>query len=1097
MAPARAQAVVSGSVREAGGAPVAAAVVQATQAASTARVVATADAQGRYRLVLPAGAYHLKAERVGYFAFSAEVTVENGAELRQDFRLTPRAVELAAVQARMEAPVSRPPAAPTPGGNEEGRLSEFDAWLPVPLGDLEYRAGMHAGVVRLGEGRLSIAGQPGSQTAVTLDGARFGATSLPPDALRATAVITHTYDPSRGQFSGGQIAATTLSGTDLPGGAARARVEGAGAPGGALSRAPGALFEAGGGAGGALVRHRLYAYGALQASVRSTPLVTLGTASGSALRELGVSAGERDRLSALAASAGTRPGLGPAGQTLSRGSALLRLDWRLGARNVAMLRLDGRATHASGVGESPLALAGSGGELTGRSGGAMAQLTSYFGGGRNELRVYGSREWQRFAPYAAGPLAAVRVGGPGADGPEATRTVYFGGSALALPRTHGWQWEASDDVLFSAGPWNGRVKLGALLAMEQATVQGAANPAGTFTFNSLADLEANRPASYVRPLGQPAATLRASSGAVYAAHLLKPRRGVSIIYGVRAEARGYSGAATGGEEPGAAAGAIPGAWGISPRAGFTWEGRAWSLRGGAGEFRGTLTAAILAAEAGAIGPAATRTLVCVGPAAPAPDWAAYAASPSSLPATCAGEAGVFGAAAPSLTRFARGWEAPRTWRGGVGAAWGRPVARLGNVTAGAQATFIRGLAQPLARDAGFAGVAGFALAPEAGRVVFVPPAGVDPATGAVAPGAGRRAGVPGTVREVASGGRGSVAQLSVEAGTLRGADLVHLAYTWTAARDEVGPLAAPGAGSEPLSHAGAGPYRATSDLERRHVVQLSWSRPLRSLPLVLGVAGVLTSGAPYTPRVAGDVDGDGAANDAAFIFDPAAVADPALAAAMRDLLAGAPRGARRCLLRQLGAVAARNSCRTGWSAGVDVQASLWPALGATHPRRFTLTLTASNVLAGADRVLHGGSPRGWGQDPAPDATLLSVRGFDPATRSFRYVVNPGFGRALAGAGARPFSLTLQGRWTVGSDPVRQPLRAAFNAMQAQGRTAGEVRAELGRTLPNVPAQVLSLAGTLRLELSPGQMERLHAAADSLGRALAPLADSLAQAISAA
>jgi hypothetical protein len=214
------------------------------------------------------------------------------------------------------------------------------------------------------------------------------------------------------------------------------------------------------------------------------------------------------------------------------------------------------------------------------------------------------------------------------------------------------------------------------------------------------------------------------------------------------------------------------------------------------------------------------------------------------------------------------------------------------------------------------------------------------------------------------------------------------------------------------------------------------------------------------------------------------------------VLDSAPRSARACLLRQLGRVAARNSCHTGWSAGVDVQASLWPSIGTTRSRRFTLSLTASNVMAGVDRLVHGrGSPHGWGQDPAPDATLLTVRGFDPATRAFRYEVNRDFGRTLAGAGGRPFTLTLQGRWTVGADPIRQPLRTMFNAIQAQGRTAAELRAELARTIPNPPAQVLSLADTLRLVLSPGQAGRLRAAADSLGRTLAPLADSLARAIS--
>jgi hypothetical protein len=215
----------------------------------------------------------------------------------------------------------------------------------------------------------------------------------------------------------------------------------------------------------------------------------------------------------------------------------------------------------------------------------------------------------------------------------------------------------------------------------------------------------------------------------------------------------------------------------------------------------------------------------------------------------------------------------------------------------------------------------------------------------------------------------------------------------------------------------------------------------------------------------------------------------------RLLAAGAGGG---CLARQTGRVAARNSCRTPWSANFDVQATFWPAVG-LRPRRFTLSVTAGNVLTGVDRLLHGAAGmHGWGQELAPDATLLSVRGWDSGARAYRYEVNPAFGtgRSASRPGLRPFSITLQGRWTVGSDPVRQPLLAVYSSIRVQGRTPAQLRAELARTIPNVPAQVLALDGELHLALDAGQRSRVHAAADTLGRALAPLADSLAQAMSA-
>src|SRR5262249_54900312 len=73
----------------------------------------------------------------------------------------------------------------------------------------------------------------------------------------------------------------------------------------------------------------------------------------------------------------------------------------------------------------------------------------------------------------------------------------------------------------------------------------------------------------------------------------------------------------------------------------------------------------------------------------------------------------------------------------------------------------------------------------------------------------------------------------------------------------------------------------------RHTIGLSW----RNLPLFnwVYVSANLRfmSGARYTPRVSGDVNGDGVANDRAFIADPATTTDPSLAAGLRSLLGSA------------------------------------------------------------------------------------------------------------------------------------------------------------------------------------------------------------------
>src|SRR5207237_5293502 len=129
----------------------------------------------------------------------------------------------------------------------------------------------------------------------------------------------------------------------------------------------------------------------------------------------------------------------------------------------------------------------------------------------------------------------------------------------------------------------------------------------------------------------------------------------------------------------------------------------------------------------------------------------------------------------------------------------------------------------------------------------------------------------------------------------------------------------------------------TSDLERRHsfVGSLSWFvRPWIDLTSILRVA----SGQPYTPRIGGDINGDGSRNDRAYIFNPATTSDTAVANGMARLLANGPANARDCLLGQVGTIAGRNSCGSAWMPSLDFQANLRPYLGAALGRRVNMML---------------------------------------------------------------------------------------------------------------------------------------------------------------
>src|SRR5207302_4218184 len=116
---------------------------------------------------------------------------------------------------------------------------------------------------------------------------------------------------------------------------------------------------------------------------------------------------------------------------------------------------------------------------------------------------------------------------------------------------------------------------------------------------------------------------------------------------------------------------------------------------------------------------------------------------------------------------------------------------------------------------------------------------------------------------------------------------------------------------------------ATSSFERRHSFLGTLTYPITAALEITGI-GRLTSGTPFTPTVGSDINGDGARNDRAFVFNPGTTTDTSVAHAMRTLLANAPAAVQSCLETQLDQVAARNSCRGPWQPSLDLQLNWRP-----------------------------------------------------------------------------------------------------------------------------------------------------------------------------
>jgi len=1071
--------------------------------ASTGRAVT--DEQGRFTVPLTTGVpeYLLSAERTGFVSSSMLVPVPGGAHVvTREVTLSPVPSEplmlegIVAVAARRVPTSARQSRAPGEVANSDFPFTSET--YPIEPGDLVASAVLTAGVIPSGGDGVSIAGQPASQNRTTLDGAGYGASSIPREAVAAAGVITHPYDVSRGQFTGGEIAATTRSGTSLWGGALSLTLEDPRLQYDAAPASPGrghSLWQVSGGGGGPLVPGRLYGYGAGQVSTRHTATSPLSVTNPS-LSQLGVVPDSIERFGEIVQRLGFgTPQEGDGGLRTTSGSALARFDYLPGERHSVMLRMDARGLRSSGIGTSPTAFT-RGGELGSTEGGALLQLASAYGRFHHELSAYGSRGRQYTDPGIDGPAGEVRIGSDAEEAQSASWTFRFGAAPLPASELDRSSFELTDRLTLAWGDGTHELRLGGTYAGQRIAMTGGSNRYGTFTFGSLADLEAGRPLSYTRSLADLQREIATGYAAVYAGDVWTAHNGVSLTYGLRAERRWY--ASPQGGNPiadslfGVRTGRISADWGVSPRFGFSYVRRnLLTVRGGIGEFRGApplQSLASLLAESGAEG--ANAQLLCLGAAAPVPEWESYAADVSLIPSLCTQGQPHFSDRFRSVASLSPDYVSPRLWRSSVGVTW-YPRRDLA-IYASASAS--RGLHHPLASDLNLDPSPAFHLASEGNRPVYVSPESIDAASGRSVPRQSRREPSFGTVREVSASGRSATEQVTIEASRMIAHGYVSAAYTASWSRDQTTGIQAPGGSQASTAGDPSDAEWAPRDHEQRHAFQLRLSRsPTPNLQVTL--IGRLTSGIPFSPLVDGDVNGDGQFNDRAFVFDPAKTADPDLARDMRGLLHRVPGAARECLAGQMGTLASRNSCRTPWSPALDVQLNVYPR--GRRDRRLFFTITAQNTVAGADYLLHGADGlRGWGQTGFTDPVLLHVRGFDAASQRFRYEVNPAFGTrgGEPGNSGVPFSIRIQGRVTVGADPAAHALQTVMTRIDAMSRPE-EIRRHVREHLPNFPAEIVEVNESAGLSLTPEQTARLQAAADSLSPHVAAVVEMFATSLS--
>ncbi len=1092
------------------------------------------DSRGRFTILFPdgGGQYRMTVRAVG-MAPRIEVVQRHADEDRiiWNVRVNPGTITLATINVQGAPQMVRVPEGPTPGSLERAFGIDQLSRMPTDATDLALLAALVPGVLSISgtdssATSFSVAGLGPDANAMTLDGLLFGNSSIPSEGLRQTRVVTSTYDVSRGQFSGGLIASTTRSGSNVVQGSSQyqLRDDDLSVTSEDSPYAQGYTQNViSGGIGGPIVRDRLFIYGSGQARMRSDPQQTLLSGGNPDLTRLGVSPDSVQRFLNIVNGLGVPYNSVPNSATRSNDnySALARLDYVLSDAHTLTLRGDWRGTSQDPTRLGSLALPQTGGLMESSGGGVMGTVTSRFGATiLNEFRGY--LQWSRRDgnPFSLLPAGRVQVASDLPDSTRSVATLVFGGNTGLPSRNRTSSFELSNEASWLPGTGAHRVKIGGFALSETANDIVGNNQLGTFTYNSLAALENGLPASFRRSVNVTERESKNYRWGLFAGDVWMVTRPLQLTYGLRLEGSAF------GDPPaynpavdsafGRRTDRLPSEWQLSPRVGFTLSlggvqipgagggaGRGFGggggfngrtaptlvIRGGIGEFRSQPPANLVAQARGATGFASSSgEIVCNGAGVPVPAWDQYWLDPANIPSQCASAGPTPGfQAARSVTVLADGFEAPRAWRGSLGVE--KRLTQILRFTV--DGSLSRGVAQSGQRDLNLNATQRFALSAEGNRPVYVTPADITPTTGTPRFTASRVDSAFAQVLEASSNLHSRSEQVTVALGGVFGRGIVlNSSYTWQRARDQATGLRGGNTAGDPNVA-----EWATSAFQRTHSLLTTITYPVSRSFEVTSIAR-MTSGTPYTPLVGGDVNGDGSRNDRAFIFAPGTAT--AEAQAMQRLISDATGGARDCLLSQVGRVAQRNSCTGPWQYSLDFQMNWRPTQFGLN-RRLTVSLVTQNFLRGVDELLHGvDGAKGWGLAARPDNTLLYVAGFNQATQQYAYSVNERFGSTAGTATAYrpPFQIGINMRLTIGPDRGR----AALDAMRGgggrgpggpgggfggdggfgrpnMGSIAAGMLARLDSALPNPASAALDLRDSLRL--TPQQIRLLEPLRDSL------------------
>jgi len=1016
--------VIRGKVTDQEGLPLPSVRVTATSIPGNVTREVRTNGKGDFQIVFPGGTgdYMMGYALIGYVYKQQEIKrLADEEVLIANAAITVVQLDTVSVVASVQQRVNRNQPTQDISGTErainasnlaadvQGDLAAMAASLPGVL--------LVPGIDGAADG-FSVLGAGADQNTSTLNGLPLGQSNLPRDASISSSLTTSPYDVTRGGFSGGNFNISPNNGSNF-------RTRGMSwvinVPQlewtDKAAQATGTEYtniSNGGTVSGPFVLNKAFYNISYQLGRNSRDNQTLLGSNPLGFETAGVSADSVVRFKQILSN-NSIPGLGGPlhpDRLSDNGSFLGRINIQPPSSTSGQslgFTFNGGWNRQSPAFGGITQLPSASGDRTSYNGGLQAQHSAYLGMVLSETNAGLNLSRNSGDPYLNMPAGRVRVTSDLASG-SGVQNLTFGGNQGLSSSSNSFGTSFQNTLSWFDNANKHRVKLGTEVSYSTSTSNPANNLLGTFTYNSLADLENGVPAAFSRTLSIPERTTGQVNAALSLGDSYRKTQDFQLQYGIRADAIHYTTTPTFNPAVEATFNRrndhLPSPISFSPRVGFSWTlGETNDISFFSGQFRAPRAvmrggiAMLTNSGGGDIGSAMDNTglasgaqqLLCIGSAVPTPNWAAYGAG-APVDSTCAGGApSSFTSTVPNVTLFSDAFRPSRAVRSNL--SWNGAILDA-RFTLNAEGTYSVSMNNQRQVDLNFDNVTRFTLAAE-GRPVFVDTGSIVKTTGQIAARDARITQSFARVSEIRSDMQSHTAQLSLRLSPIYRVPVKfrwNAAYTLTETREQVNGFNSTSGSPLGVSWAKSsqGPHQISYGLNYLffNAVTVSWN-------------GQFRSGSYYTPLVAGDINGDGYFNDRAFVYPTNTTADSATAAGMTSLLANASDAVKSCLNKSLGKVAARNSCVGPWSSSASLNISLDRAK--FHmPQRALISFSLSNPLGAADLVVNGSNHlKGWGQTPTPDASLLYVRGFDPVTKQYKYEVNQRFGAT------RPQFLTLR------------------------------------------------------------------------------------------